>query len=172
MPWLRKHGKELQEMVAGEWSWRSLAEVLTRSGITHKTGNPWSARLLESKTRAALQPLKGAGARRKRVGAVAEIILSDTANANAPHPLAGVTSPAGVAVPLNPDPELSGDGPRSEISMPLTRPPQDPPGSTVSTTTQPRFVAATLRKHSPPPMTQTEMERLKQVDERLYSRKF
>jgi len=63
--WLRKQSVLMLELVHGDWSWAALAVVLTKAGITYRTGKPWTADSLRQETTRATAPLKGYARRRK-----------------------------------------------------------------------------------------------------------
>jgi hypothetical protein len=58
IPWLRKNTELLQELVAGEWTWKGVAQAMTEAGITYRTGRAWTERGLLKKIRLARQPGK------------------------------------------------------------------------------------------------------------------
>jgi hypothetical protein len=66
-PWLRKQSVTMYEHIHGGWSWASLAVVLTKAGITFRTGTPWTADALSHEAVRANAPLKGYARRRKEV---------------------------------------------------------------------------------------------------------
>jgi hypothetical protein len=58
-PWFRQHRDMLLSLVHGDWSWATLANALTKAGITYRTGKPWTAKWLRSDFCRAQIPLKG-----------------------------------------------------------------------------------------------------------------
>jgi hypothetical protein len=58
-PWFRRHRDMLLSLVHGDWSWATLANALTKAGITYRTGKPWTAKWLRSDFCRAQIPLKG-----------------------------------------------------------------------------------------------------------------
>jgi len=63
--WLRKHNVIMLELVHGGWSWAALAVVLTKAGITYRTGTAWTTDSLRQEATRATAPLKGYARRRK-----------------------------------------------------------------------------------------------------------
>jgi len=69
-PWLRKHHTMIRDLVDDEWSWSTVADALTRAGITWRTGRPWSAEGLRRTVDRAAIPLKSRGNRQAQSPAV------------------------------------------------------------------------------------------------------
>jgi hypothetical protein len=63
--WLRKQSVLMLELVHGDWSWAALAVVLTKAGITYRTGKAWTTDSLRQEATRATAPLKGYARRRK-----------------------------------------------------------------------------------------------------------
>ncbi len=64
-PWLRKQSTMMLDLVHDEWSWQAMAVVLTRAGITYRTGRPWTTNSLRQEAVRANRPLKGYARRPK-----------------------------------------------------------------------------------------------------------
>jgi hypothetical protein len=56
--WLRKHAHKLRLLLYDDWSWATLADALTRAGITYRTGHAGTADGLRRDVRRASRPLK------------------------------------------------------------------------------------------------------------------
>jgi hypothetical protein len=68
--WLRKNNLIMLELVHGGWSWAALAVVLTKAGITYRTGKAWTTDSLRQEATRATAPLKGYARRRKEDAAM------------------------------------------------------------------------------------------------------
>jgi hypothetical protein len=66
--WLRKQSADMLELVHGDWSWAALAIVLTKAGITYRTGKAWTTDSLRQEATRATAPLKGYA--RRKIGNV------------------------------------------------------------------------------------------------------
>jgi hypothetical protein len=67
--WLRKQSVLMLELVHGDWSWAALAVVLTKAGITYRTGKAWTTDSLRQEATRATAPLKGYARRQKKEAA-------------------------------------------------------------------------------------------------------
>lgn len=65
--WLRKQSVLMLDLVHGDWSWAALAVVLTKAGITYRTGTAWTTDSLRQESARATAPLKGYARRRTEV---------------------------------------------------------------------------------------------------------
>src|SRR5271168_689365 len=72
-PWLRQYRDMLLDLVHGGWSWASVGQALTRTGITYRTGKPWTAKWLRSEFSRAQIPLKGYRRRQSQAESLAAI---------------------------------------------------------------------------------------------------
>jgi len=102
-PWLRKHQARLTALVAEDWSWATLADALTRAGITYRSQRPWTGDGLKAEVRRASLPLKSRG------------------RGKAPSPAAQLPAPAEPATPQQADAAV---GPKFRPARPK---PYDPP---------------------------------------------
>jgi hypothetical protein len=134
--WLRKYAHELRVLVHDDWSWAALADVLTRAGITYRTGHAWSADGLRHDVRRASRPLK----RQLQIGGTSIVPVG-----------APTLSPARDAEPQFKLASLNTNQPQNASSLAPAEAPVAPSG--------PRFKMFTLKPQEPPrKLTPVEQE--------------
>ncbi len=141
-PWLRKHHAMIRALVHDDWSWATVAEALTRAGITWRTGRAWLAE----------------GLRREIVRASIPLKSQDRAS-QAPSPAAPYPAPG---TPAAPQAAAVSPARAQAPTAPSVAPP--PSGSTV-----PRFKPASLKPYEPPrPPTPDEEKEREAVRKKIY----
>jgi len=144
-PWLRKHQARLRALVAGDWSWATLADALTRAGITYRSKRPWTGDGLRAEVRRAGLPLKS----RPRDAPSTTTGQIPAADSPAPQP-----------------PSLDVVIPKSTHARPS--PAELEPASDNRGRSVPRFKPGAIRPPEPPrPLTQDEIEEREVMRRRL-----
>jgi hypothetical protein len=144
-PWLRKHQARLKTLVGEDWSWATLADALTRAGITYRSKRPWTGDGLKAEVRRAGLPLK-----RQPFAA--------------PSPTTGQVPVGGPHRH-----QLPPSGPVPSQFMAARRPPGDPEiaGDNRARSVL-RFKPGAIRPPEPPrPLTQDEIEQREVMRKRL-----
>ena len=154
-PWLRKHHTTIRDLVHGDWSWATLADALTRAGITYRTGRAWSPEGLRREVARASAPLRGS----RRHGA-----------SRPPAPLSSHDTPD--QPPILPAPPDAPARPAQPQLRPAVPRPQGPDATpTVATPPVPRFKAFSLKPQEPPrPLTPEEIEEREAMHHRMFGK--
>lgn len=139
-PWLRKHQAKIKALVADDWSWATVADALTRAGITYRTKHPWTGDGLKSEVRRSSLPL------RRQQGASPPVVRANPPAKAMPSPVAS----APVSSHLAPSTSARNDTPLAAA------------GPSVS---QRRFrtvgMEPAIPPHTPTPAEMEERERLR-----------
>jgi hypothetical protein len=147
-PWLRQHHELLRSLVHNDWSWAAIAQAMTLTGITYRTGKPWNADWLQCEIYRARQPLKGyRRANRDKCPPSTETIASPPAAESAAAP-ASLENKRPAPSILTDEPEFQ---PASFIDWEATRA-EDPASATVH--------ASAPIVRPPPPVYDEVMARL------------